>query len=681
MAKLLIEIFTEEIPYSLQKQVLEDLKTLFPSVFATYGVTDLNVNIQATPNRVAILIEKLPDSIPNKTTEIKGPSIKAPAIALEGFLKTYQITKAECFVKDTPKGSFYFYNKVNQGGDILKFLPQIITEVLASVSFKKSMAWNSSKVKWARPIRTLLALVEKNKDCHKLPFTFAGLKATNKISTHKVLGKQNLEVNSIKDYYKILADNFVILEADKRVQIITDELTKIIKKNNFKPSVDSNLIEEIAYLVEYPVVLQGEIPETYMGLPKELLVDIIVKHQKYIPLFNKDGSLASNIVIVANLKAKDGGAEILKGNSKVLNSRLSDGLFFYNNDLKTSLVNKAEKLKKVTFFEGAGSLFQKSQRVGKLFQTIFHEEQNHLCSIYKADLVSEVVIEIPELQGIMGYYYALNDNPKNKEIATAILEHYKPINVNDSLPSTLLGAKLALLDKLDTLIELFALGKIPTGSKDPYALRRASLGVIKIVNHFKLDLDLQNILKPSLQEFILDRLEVYLKLTGVNPDVVQSVIKQQKELDTKNNTNLTKANTDIKTFNLYKIYQHIEVLSTLLKTPEGERVMQMYIRLKNIIASQSNYQIVKVQEKLLQEPIEKKLYSSILKLIQIKQSKPESMVNSTELQKILTAIAKLQPLLDEFLNTIVINKSPTTEMKNNRISLLSNLLNYIKIFI
>lgn len=683
MAKLLIEIFTEEIPYSLQKQVLEDLKTIFPKVFATYNIVGTSLDIQATPNRVAVCIQELPDSIPNKTTEIKGPNINAPAQALAGFFKTYNTKKSECTIKETPKGSFYFYSSINKGGDILKFLPPIIIEVLSKVTFKKSMAWNQSKVQWARPIRSLLGLVEKDNTCYKLPFAFAGVESTNKISTHRVLGKQNIEVKSIADYYKILADNFVVLKADKRVEIITNELNKIIKKNNFKQEIDSNLLNEISYLVEYPVILQDEIPEFYMKLPQELLVNLIVKHQRYIPFYKQDGSLANNIVIVANIKAKDGGKEILKGNLKVLKSRLTDGLFFYKNDLKTSLIEKAEKLKNVTFFEGAGSLYQKSQRVAQLFQNIFQEEQKYLCSIYKADLVSEVVIEMPELQGIMGYYYTLHDTPKAKEVAKAILEHYKPISVNDSLPSTLLGAKLALLDKLDTLIELFALGKVPTGSKDPYALRRSALGIIKIINHFKLDLNLQNFIKPNLQEFFIDRLIIYLKLLGYNLDAIQTVAYRQSALSSNSQIIKDKVDAKIKTFNIYKIFQQVVVIDALLKTPEGEEVVQMRLRLENIIASQSNYQISKVQEKLLQEPIEQKLHQAILKLNKLELVKlhANKQDNTVNLSQVVIAITKVQPLLNEFLNTIVINKSPTTAIKNNRISLLHSLLNYIKIFI
>jgi len=683
MAKLLIEIFTEEIPYSLQTQILEDLENLFPKLFAKYNINVIKLETQATPNRVAVCVHELPNTIPDQITEIKGPKINAPSRALEGFLKTHKTSKAECIIKETPKGSFYFYNIVNKGGDIVKFLPQIITEVLSKVTFKKSMAWNHSKVEWARPIRSLLGLVEKNNTCYKLSFAFAGIEATNKISTHRVLGKQNIIIKSIADYYKTLANNFVVLEADKRIEIITEELNKIIKKNNFKQEMDSALLNEIAYLVEYPVVLQGVIPELYISLPQELLVNIIVKHQRYIPFYKQDDSLANIIVIVANLKAKDNGKEILKGNLKVLNSRLTDGLFFYNNDLKTSLSQKAEKLKNITFFEGAGTLYQKSQRVARLFQTIFQEEQNYLCSIYKADLVSEVIIEIPELQGIMGYYYALHSNPKGKEIATAILEHYKPISVNDSLPNTLLGGKLALLDKLDTLIELFALGKIPTGSKDPYALRRAALGVIKIINHFKLDLNLQNILKPNLQEFILDRLGIYLKLANYNVEAIQSVINQQQIVGANNKVATSKTDANIKTFNIYKIFQHVVALDALLKTKEGEDVLQIRVRLQNIVASQNNYQIVKIQEKLLQEPVEQKLYQEILKLNKLELFKLKGIKqnNNSNLQQAIKVIAKIQPLLNEFLNTIVINKSPTADIKNNRISLLNNLLHYIEIII
>ncbi len=642
MAKFLFELLTEEIPSSLQLQAQKDMESLFKDICNERGIVFSSINVFSTPRRLTVFLDGCIEQIPDKVEEKKGPRVDANSKAIDGFLKTYSLKLEDCIKKDTSKGEFYFYQKITKGGKVKTIMVNVILNVLQKMKFKKSMKWNDTKVYWARPIRGLLSFF----DDEVLDFSFAGVSSANTTKGHRFLGKQNIVVESISNYFEELKNNFVVLDAVERKNIILEKVQKISKQYDVDYYFNESLFEEICYLVEYPEVLVAEIPQKYMFLPKELLIEIIVKNQRYINLISKDSSLYNKYVIVSNLKSTDKGETIIAGNNKVLQARLEDGLFFYNNDLKLSLKDKAKKLKNINFFEGLGSIYDKTQRVKKLFGDIFKEDQSELCDIYKSDLCSEVVFEIPELQGIMGYYYAKSENVV-EEIALAIKNQYKPQGPSDSLPENLLGAKLAFLDKLDTLIGFFNIGKKPSGSKDPFALRRSAIGIIRIIEQFELDVDLSHYISSDLREFLAERIEVYLS-SEYSVEVIKNNLKQLKTNE----------------FNILSVIVAIKQIDSLLKTEEGIKLTALHKRVSNILRSQK-ISTFEINESFFTNSLEQDLFE-IFKEIQ--------KDISFDISQNVKNIAKLKNPLDAFLDNIQINDSESVEIKNNRIKLLELIL-------
>lgn len=643
MSKFLFEILSEEIPSSLQSQAQKDIKALFQQGLLDREIKYYSINVYSTPRRLTILVDGFADQIADRVEEKKGPKVDANPQAIEGFLKTYELSLEDCTIQNTPKGDFYFYTQTIKGGAVKDIMVDVIVDVLQKMKFKKSMVWNESGVAWARPIRGLLAYFGES----LLSFSFAGINSSNITLGHRFLSHGDIVVSSIENYFEQLKNNFVVLDAQIRKQIILEKVQEISKKYNVDYYQNDALIEEICYLVEYPEILVAEIPEKYMFLPKELLIQIIVKNQRYINLINKDGSLYNKYIIVSNLKASDGGETIVAGNNKVLQARLEDGLFFYKADLKSTLLEKSKKLHDISFFEGLGSIYDKTQRVKDLFNTIFKEDQSELCDIYKSDLCSQSVIEVPELQGVMGYYYAKVEGV-SEEIALAIKNQYKPQGPSDSLPENLLGAKLAFLDKLDTLIGFFSIGKKPTGSKDPFALRRSAIGIIRIIEEFHIDVDLSNYISTELREFLAERLEVYLSTTYSN-DVVKKVITTPHL---------------ITFFNIIDIISEVYWIDSRLKSPEGQLAIALKKRVENILKSQKVIEF-QFQESLLNDKLELALYRLYLE------------ISNAEVKVLLEAIkeiSKLKEPLDAFLDNVQINMSETPEIKNNRIQLLRLIL-------
>ncbi|MDR2008598.1 MAG: glycine--tRNA ligase subunit beta, partial [Alphaproteobacteria bacterium] len=367
MAQFLLEILSEEIPSSLQIKAQEDIKTLFAEELSARDVGYSNIAVFSTPRRLVVYITGLSEVVADKFEEKKGVRVDASVEAMAGFLKTYGLKLEDCEKRITPKGEFYFYKHVIRGGEVKSIITEVIVGILGKMKFKKSMVWNESRVAWARPIRGFLAFFNEN----ILQFSFAGVDSADTTRGHRFLGASEISVKSIENYFAELEKNYVILDVVKRREMILGCLGEIAKQHNVNYIENESLLQEITYLVEYPNIYMAEIPQKYMGLPKELLVEIIVKNQRYVNFVNRDDSLSNKYVIVSNLIATDSGDTIIAGNNKVLQARLEDGLFFYKHDLETTLKAKAEKLQNINFFEGLGSIADKSTRVANLFKSVF----------------------------------------------------------------------------------------------------------------------------------------------------------------------------------------------------------------------------------------------------------------------------------------------------------------------
>jgi glycyl-tRNA synthetase beta chain len=515
MSSLFLEIFSEEIPALLQNKAAEDLASSVISLFVeSCGKFTLNKKeVFVTPRRMGFYLEGLPDSIAPKKEIIRGPRLNAPDAAIQGFLRKYNLKDKN---ELSSEGDFYVYRQVTEAIKMPALAKELIEKALKNYVWPQSMRWGNNKERWVRPIHSISCLWGNQ----VVPVTFAGVTASNFTFGHRFMAPAKIIFNSYnpkfklnEDYKSQLKDAFVILDPAERRQSILKQIEDKTKDLGLSWRVDASLLNEIAGLVEYPVVYLGRIRAEFMDLPPELLVTVLRNHQRYIMLEDKHGNLTSYFVIVSNIKAENDGKKIIAGNTKVLEARLYDAKFFLDNDRKTTLESKVEKLKILVYHAQIGTVYDHVMRVQQLSTLIAKQLGlnesliSRAAYLAKADLTTGIVGEFPELQGVMGYYYALHDG-EEKEVAKAIAEHYKPQGLSDSLPNTEIGAALALADKLCALNSFFAQGIRPTGSKDPYALRRAAIGVLRILEKFNWQLSFSQLqISQDVISFILTRLD------------------------------------------------------------------------------------------------------------------------------------------------------------------------------
>lgn len=503
MAELLFEIYSEEIPSKVQdfsasiffNNMLKKLHELFHQEFTG--------KYFFTPKRIGFYISDIPKIVDATILEIRGPKTTAPEKAIKGFLKKYNLTDISCLIE---RQDYYYYVENSEKKHAKEVIKTIIEEIIKKFVWPKSMRWGKYDIKWIRPIHSMLCLFDKE----VISVNYGHITANNKTYCKYEI----INIDSFAAYKQKLEALDVLIFQENRLKIIETQGRSICESLNISIVTDIELIKEIANLVEYPYVTIGRIDERFMKLPKEILISMLKFHQKYLMTEDKNGNLAPYFIIVSNVMTDDNLKTVISGNEKVLRSRLSDAEYFYNQDLKTKLIDKFQKLKKVTFHYEIGSYYDKIQMVKKVALDIAKQIQinnedkvERTSLLIKSDLVTEIVNELPELQGIAGYYYALNDNEGN-DVASAIKEHYLPQGPSDRIPTKSLSITMALADKIVTLNSMFEINIKPTGSKDPYALRRAAIGIIRIVCSNKLDIKLAHLLNKDVIYFIKERIDV-----------------------------------------------------------------------------------------------------------------------------------------------------------------------------
>jgi len=498
MSELLFEVYSEEIPALLQEEAAQKMATLLVDNLISYGIS-VEVKAFSTPRRIGFAIFNLPTSISIPSEEIRGPRLNANPMAIEGFLRKYSCSKEQLIIKN----DCYFFQIPAKVIDIKQHLAGQLNELLTTYTWPKSMRWGEHLKTWIRPIKSMIALL----DGHIIPVTYGEITAQDTTFGHRFMSYTPIKVASFADYQQKLKEHNVDIYHASRRELIREEAIKKATELGAKLIEDELLLNEIAGLVEKPFIHVGQIDELFMSLPREVLVITLKHHQRYLMLEDGQGELSRYFIIIANINAKDGGQKIVEGNTKVLKARLFDAKYFYDRDVKIPLEDRLEMLKKVVYHERVGSVYQKSQQSKELAGRLAADLNldvtlaERAALLAKADLVSEMVKEFPELQGVMGGYYATAQN-EHEEVAIAIREHYKPQGPNDSLPSRKIAAVTALADKFDNLNSLFSIGIKPTGSKDPYAQRRAALGILRIIKEFAFQLDLANYLIPEAQAFV-----------------------------------------------------------------------------------------------------------------------------------------------------------------------------------
>lgn len=678
MAEFLFEIVCEEIPASMQSVIASNMQERFLNALKEKQVTYKNSKIFYTPRRLVLVIDGLLETLPKQTLEKKGPRVGADAKALEGFLKVAGVKIENLERRKLENGEFYFAIQTKLETKVIDIIKQIGNEVLPKVYLPKSMLWANYNIKWARPIKNILALFNEK----VVEIEFGHLKANNKSNGHLTLSNEDFEVKNFADLERKLSEKNVVLSNEKRKQIILDEAKKIASNLNFNLIENQDLIDEIVGLSEFPNVAFDNIDEKYMSLPKEVLISSIKKHQKYLYMEDvKNKHLAPYFIFVSNIPVND---NIKNGNKKVLRARLEDAKFFYESDKKIKLDSLQENLKSIVFHQKLGSLFDKTQRVSSIikFLSIWvpfcKADLTERCAqIYKCDLTLEVVKEFPELQGIMGYYYALNQH-EEKEVALAIKEHYQPVSLIDEVPTNPLSVALALSDKIDSLVGLYLAGEKPSGSGDPFSLRRMALGIIKIILKNKISINLNLLLIHTLKQlpkevtkeyksiynkksnddisadiadFIYDRLKFLLKNEGVQSDIIETVAIKDKNFD------------------IFQASSKIANLALFLKQPSGKKMIENYKRANNIFKNEKGIKSEKVSPKLFQEPIEQELFEFIRKNDDIIDEK----IDKNQFKDALELLLILSQKVDLFFDKILIN-AEDEHIKQNRFALIAFIL-------
>ena len=666
MAELLLELLTEEIPARMQGVAAEELRRLTEIAFNEAHLTFTTLTSFVTPRRLTLHVEGLPVEQPGSVEEKRGPRVGAPQNAVDGFLKSSGLTSLDqCEKRATDKGEFYFAIIKRAGQATKDMLPPLLIEVIRNLPWPKSMRFPAAPFRWVRPLQSVVCLL----DGRILKLDLGDVPVGMESRGHRFLFKSTFNVSNFADYRDQLRHAYVILDAGERRKLIADSLAKTTTDAGFTLKPDEGLLEEVTGLVEWPVVLMGRIERDFMELPPEVLTTSMRTHQKYFAALDKSGALAPHFLVVSNMNADDGGKAIVAGNERVLRARLSDAKFFWDQDRKHKLLDRVEKLKERVFHAKLGTVYDKMSRVAHLASTIAAHVKGaektkvgHAVWLAKADLSTGMVGEFPELQGVMGRYYALHDG-EDKEVADAIAEHYSPLGPGDRCPTAPVSVTVALADKLDTLANFFAIDEKPTGSKDPYALRRAALGVIRLILENKLRLPLLTIFRAAVEkgdpsaellDFFADRLKVALRDQGVRHDLIAAVFALGNEDD------------------LVRLLARVEALGAFLKTEDGANLLTAYRRASNIVRIEEGKDKTRYADApnpaLLKEPAENVLAEK-LKLATAESGKA---LEAEEFAGAMAALARLRVPVDEFFNKVTVN-TDDRELRANRLRLLSQI--------
>lgn len=510
MAELLVELLSEEIPARMQARAGEDLKRLASEKLAAAGLACQRIDVWVTPRRLALVVEGLPTRQPDVTEEKKGPKVGAPAQATDGFLRANGLASLdEAEVRDTGKGAFYFAVRDIPGRPTAEVVPEVLASVLNAFVWPKSMRWGNRRSRWVRPLHQILAVFDGRPLAGELDLAGTGFAFQTETVGHRFLAPGRFSVISAADYKAKLEAAFVLVDQQQRRQSVVEQCSRLAHEAGLAVKPDEGLVDEVTGLVEWPVVLMGSIGADFMALPPEVLTTSMRAHQKYFALVDPAGKLADKFLVAANMEAPVGStrrANIVSGNERVLAARLADAMFFWAQDRKRPLESRVAALKEMVFHAKLGSLEDKVERVTVLALEIAKlipgaddpDRVRSAARLAKADLTTGMVGEFPELQGVMGRYYALNDG-EPAEVAEAVAEHYAPLGPSDTCPSAPVSVAVALADKIDTLVGMFAIGEKPTGSKDPFGLRRAALGIIRLVVENKLRLPLARLFAAAAE--------------------------------------------------------------------------------------------------------------------------------------------------------------------------------------
>lgn len=671
---LLIEIGTEEIPARFVAGAAEQLKDKIASWLDYQRIPYESVKSFETPRRFAVLVEEVGEQQKDVDEELRGPAKKIAVDAdgqwtkaALGFARGKGLSPEDLYLKEMNGVEYVFARKLEKGRPSVELLPQL-NETISSMSFPKNMRWGSYDLKYVRPIKWMIALFGNE----IIPFELTGVATSNLSRGHRFLGEE-VEIQSPQEYKEKLAQQFVIVDPEERKEKILAQIHALEAEQNWTVPIDEGLLDEVVHLVEYPTVLFGNFEKEYLEIPQEVLITSMREHQRYFPVVDKEGVLLPHFVTVRN--GDDKGLEIVaKGNEKVLRARLSDARFFYVEDQKLKIEDALARLETVVFHEELGTIGDKIRRFEKIAANLASEVNLHetekaqlqrAASICKFDLVSHMVYEFPELQGIMGERYAKLAG-EGEIVSKAIFEHYLPRFAGDQLPGTRVGALLSIADKLDTITGCFAIGIIPTGSQDPYALRRQAAGIVQILLEQKMDLPLSLLfdlslsildekgllkkdkegIKKDLQDFFALRLKNLLQENQVRYDVIDAVL-------------LADSNR------VLDVLYRAETLMQWVQKDSFKGIVESFNRVNNLAQKATGRT---VNEEHIENAAEEELW----KVYQSVQKETEALLAQNKYDKALETMATLQPVIDHFFEQVMVMVEDE-KVRNNRLAILASI--------
>ncbi len=672
MAEFFLELFSEEIPANLQQNFREKLLEDFRKYFTNKSIKSKKSFALSTPNRVIIVFEGLQKKIKVRSEEKKGPKTSAPIEAIEGFLRSNKIDKKQLIKRHTEKGEFYFFKTPSKTLNTSDLFKDLIPKLLGNYQWKKSMKWGEFDLNWARPLKSILSVFDEK----IIDFKFYHLISSNKTFIDKDFEEKTVVFKNFRSYEKFFKTHGMIIDQTKRKKLIQKEFTKILSKKKLFILENSKLFDEVVDLVECPHVLLCDFDKKFLSIPREILILTMQSHQKYFPTIDKNNQITNKFLLVANKKDQKGLIKL--GNQRVVDARLNDAEFFWNKDKAQNLVKKVSELKRINFFKGLGNYFDKVQRMRKLGgmvsdELLISKEKVELsASICKTDLTSDLVGEFPELQGIMGGYFSAQQG-FDKDICLSITEQYLPIGLDSNVPKKPFSIALSMTDKIDSLVGFFGIEEKPTSSKDPFALRRVALGIIRIIIENKKDLKLNDLLnysiglyqeqnftlgneelKKDLNDFLKDRFRYYLKEKDIRFDIIEASI------------------SNFSTNKLFSSFEKARCINKIINNQIGIDITSSYKRASNILQSEMENKEIEITNStdpgIFKSDYEKNLFK---KITDIKKYYSD-IDNNENFEESLSVLAGAKKEVFEFFDNVKVNED-NEDLRKNRLELINML--------
>ena len=676
MAELLLELYSEEIPPQLQIGARTQLKEYLESSLKDNEIKYKELLVFSSPTRLVLLANDIAENIKVAAKEIKGPKIGSPDQVIQGFVKAKKVSEQDLIEKDTDKGKFYFIKTQPKSILVEELLSKIIPKAISSISWKKSMKWSDHNLMWGRPLQSIFARFNNK----KLSFKFDHLETTDKIIVEQDLIIKSRKINNFKEYLSFLKTFNIIVDHQAREQIILKKISSISNSKQYKERINKNLLEEVVNIVEDPNLLHVSFNKDYLKIPQEIIISTLEKHQRYFPIFDSRERLTNNFFVVAN--KKDEKKFIIEGNKRVIEARLADAKFFWDKDRSKNLIKQIANLKSVTFYEKLGTVYDKTQRLRKLAGflsddlNISKEKVQVAASISKSDLCSDLVGEYPELQGVMGKYFALAQGFE-EDIANSVSDHYLPIGLTSALPKKPFSYSISIVDKIDTLVGFFVINEKPTSSKDPFALRRAAIGLLRIIIENKLSFKLRDLISYAIRlyqeqgveiknekteqevlDFIKERMRNVLKLKNIKPDIIEASVSSHAG------------------DNFLDLYAKTILIHKYKNKGIGLNAISSYKRASNILDKAGKGITGRPDAVLFRKEEERVLHEKINEIRKAFTVKDENK----DYESLLIKLSDTKESTDNFFDNVVVNDE-NHDIKNNRLELLKMFCNTFDNFI